>query len=155
MGRDKNSDTLSQKLWIFSTLTKMRLPLIFLILLSSPFFTLAEEGQQAVDDLPVVEDTVVHSVLVESCSGWRLNKLPEVKAFITSDLETLYERAVYKKVPGKSPEAAFLNKAGEEVERVVMTGMTRVELNALMVAKGIPLKPAVVKEEEEEGHDEM
>ena len=24
-----------------------------------------------------------------------------------------------------------------------------------MVAKGIPLKPAVVKEEEEEGHDEM
>ena len=31
----------------------------------------------------------------------------------------------------------------------------RVELNALMVAKGIPLKPAVVKEEEEEGHDEM
>ena len=29
------------------------------------------------------------------------------------------------KVPGKSPEAAFLNKAGEEVERVVMTGMTR------------------------------
>jgi len=85
-----------------------------------------------------------------------LNKLPEVKAFITSDLETLYERAVYKKVPGKSPEAAFLNKAGEEVERVVMTGMTRVELNALMVAKGIPLKPTVVNEEgEEEGHDEM
>ena len=35
----------------------------------------------------------------------------------------------------------------------------RVELNALMVAKGIPLKPAVVNEEEEgeeeEGHDEM
>ena len=35
----------------------------------------------------------------------------------------------------------------------------RVELNALMVAKGIPLKSAVVEEEEEEGeeegHDEM
>ena len=33
------------------------------------------------------------------------------------------------KVPGKSPEAAFLNKAGEEVERVVMTGMTRYTSN--------------------------
>ena len=33
------------------------------------------------------------------------------------------------KVPGKSPEAAFLNKAGEEVERVVMTGMTRYQLS--------------------------
>ena len=33
----------------------------------------------------------------------------------------------------------------------------RTELNALMVAKGIPLKPALVneEEEEEEGHDEM
>ena len=32
----------------------------------------------------------------------------------------------------------------------------RVELNALMVAKGIPLKAAMVEEEEEEeGHDEM
>ena len=43
-----------------------------------------------------------------------------MKAFITSDLETLYERAVYKKVPGKSPEAAFLNEAGEEVEEGVL-----------------------------------
>ena len=80
------------------------------------------------------------------------HQLPEVKAFITSDLETLYERAVYKKVPGKSPEAAFINEAGEEVERVALTGMSRVELNALMVAKGIPLKSTV---EEVEGHDEM
>ena len=75
-----------------------------------------------------------------------------MKAFITSDLETLYDRAVYKKVPGKSPEAAFLNVAGEEVERVVLAGMSRVELNELMVAKGIPLKSAA---EVEEGHDEM
>ena len=79
--------------------------------------------------------------------------MPEVKAFITSDLETLYERAVYKKVPGKSPEAAFLNEAGEEVERVALSGMSRVELNALLVTKGIPLKSIVV--EEVEGHDEM
>ena len=28
-------------------------------------------------------------------------------------------------VPGKSPEAAFLNAGGEEVERVILTGKTR------------------------------
>ena len=35
----------------------------------------SNHAAQVVDDLPVVEDTVVHSVLVESCSGWRLNKV--------------------------------------------------------------------------------
>ena len=29
----------------------------------------SNHAAQVVDDLPVVEDTVVHSVLVESCSG--------------------------------------------------------------------------------------
>ena len=46
----------------------MRLPLISLFLISSPLLTLAEE--EVVDtNFPVVEDTVIHSVLVESCSG--------------------------------------------------------------------------------------
>merc|ERR1712180_43335 len=101
--------------------------------------SLAEE-ELDLDSFPIVEDTVIHSVVVESCSGWRLNKLPEVKAFITKDLETLYERSEFKKIPGKSPEAVFLNIGGEEVERVVLTGMTRDLLNSLMVSRGIPLK---------------
>ena len=45
----------------------MRLHLLSLFLLSSPLLTLAEE--EAGTNFPVVEDTVIHSVLVESCSG--------------------------------------------------------------------------------------
>ena len=46
----------------------MRLHLLSLFLLSSPLLTLAEE-EEAGTNFPVVEDTVIHSVLVESCSG--------------------------------------------------------------------------------------
>jgi len=63
-----------------------------------------------------------------------------VKAFITVDLESLYERTEFRKVPGKSPEAVFLNVGGEEVERVVLAGMSRDLLNSLLVSRGIPLK---------------
>lgn len=47
----------------------MRLPLISLFLISSPLLTLAEEEEVVATNFPVVEDTVIHSVLVESCSG--------------------------------------------------------------------------------------
>ena len=48
---------------------KMRLSLISLLFISSPLLTLAEEEEVVADNFPVVEDTVIHSVLVESCSG--------------------------------------------------------------------------------------
>ena len=82
----------------------------------------------------------IHSCKVESCAGWRLNKLPEVKRFIHEDLEKNYERTTFKKIPGKSPEMVFYNENGEELERIDITKMTRNELNALITAKGIPVK---------------
>ena len=45
-------------------------------------------------------DMSIHSCKVESCAGWRLNKLPEVKRFIHEDLEKNYERTTFKKIPG-------------------------------------------------------
>ena len=86
------------------------------------------------------EDTKIHSAKVESCAGWRLNKLPEVKTFIYEDLEKKYQRTSFKKIPGKSPEMIFYNDNGEELERLDISKMKRDELNALIVAKGIPLK---------------
>jgi len=84
-----------------------------------------------------------------------LNKLPEVKGFITEDLEALYTRTEYKKVPGASPIAIFYNQAGEEVERLGLTELSRDELNDLMVAKGIPKKPETVEKIETLEHDEI
>ena len=55
-------------------------------------------------------------------------------------METKYERTSFRKVPGKSPEMIFYNANGEELERIDVAKMTRVELNALIKAKGIPVK---------------
>jgi len=57
-------------LFIATLRAKMRLPLISLLLLSSPLLTLSEKEEEVdATNLPVVEDTAIHSVLVESCSG--------------------------------------------------------------------------------------
>ena len=69
-----------------------------------------------------------------------MNKLPEVKQFIWEDLEKKYERTLFKRIPGKSPEMIFLNANGEELERIDISKMTRKELNAFIQKKGIPLK---------------
>ena len=91
------------------------------------------------------EDPNIYSCRVESCAGWRLNKLPEVKAFIFEDLESKYSRTSFKRIPGKSPEMIFFNANDEEIERVDISKMTRKELNTFVQAKGIPTK----------GHDEV
>jgi len=81
------------------------------------------------------EDPVPYSVRVESCAGWRLNKLPEVKKFIQEDLETLFQHTEFKKIPGKSPEMIFYNQHGEELERMDISGLVRSELVALLDKK--------------------
>lgn len=86
------------------------------------------------------EDPVPHSVRVESCAGWRLNKLPEVKRFIQEDLETLFDNTEFKKIPGKSPEMIFYNQHGEELERMDIANLVRSELVALLDRKGIARK---------------
>ena len=48
-----------------------------------------------------------------------------MKNFIYGDLESKYERTVFKKVPGKSPEAIFYNQAGKELERLNIEKFSR------------------------------
>jgi len=83
------------------------------------------------------EESVPHSVRVESCAGWRLNKLPEVKKFIQEDLETLFLNTEFKKIPGKSPTMIFYNQHGEELEQMDISSLVRSELVALLDRKGI------------------
>jgi len=75
-----------------------------------------------------------------------LNKLPEVKNFIYGDLESKFERSVFKKIPGKSPELIFYNQGGKELERINIEKYQREKLIELLVSKGIPKK---------NGHDEV
>ena len=48
-----------------------------------------------------------------------------MKNFIYGDLESKYERTVFKKIPGKAPEAIFYSQAGKELERLNIEKLTR------------------------------
>ena len=49
----------------------------------------------------------------------------------------------------------FYNEAGEELERLDISGMKRTELRELMEIKGIKKKPVEEEEEKAAGHDEI
>ena len=102
-----------------------------------------------------------------------------MKAFINAEFQKEYLKTTYTKIPGihhlkytvrenlrkkyflynnagKSPEAVFYNEAGEELERLDISGMKRTELRELMEVKGIQKKPEEKEEEEKSaGHDEI
>jgi len=100
------------------------------------------EGEDGIE----FEDNTVYRAVVESCAGWRLNKLPEVKNFIHGDLVSKFERTEFKKIPGKAPIIIFYNQAGKEMESLNIEKYSREDLNKMLVSKGIPRKS---------GHDEV
>jgi len=63
-----------------------------------------------------------------------------VKNFINGDFETKFERTTFKRMPGKAPEAIFYDASDNVVERLNIEKFSRVELNQLMIKKGIPQK---------------
>lgn len=86
------------------------------------------------------DDSVIHSAVIESCNGWRLNRLPKVREFLREDFEVLYDNTKFKKIPGKSPILKLYNQHGEEVESMDIAHLSRQELNRIMEEKGIPKK---------------
>ncbi|XP_014474090.1 PREDICTED: selenoprotein M-like [Dinoponera quadriceps] len=79
------------------------------------------------------------SAKVESCSGCSLNRLPDVKHFIFEDLPQ-YNNVEFKHIQGAVPELVFFNEHEEEVERLVLSSLTREECNDLLVSKGFTKK---------------
>lgn len=92
---------------------------------------------------------------VESCAGWRLNRLPEVKKFLNEDFVAKYENTEFKKVPGKAPEMFFLDENDQIVEKLDISEMKREELNKFIQEKGIKLKAAEKDDDEPAKHDEV
>ena len=50
-----------------------------------------------------------------------------MKAFISEDFETKYERTTFKSIPGRDPEALFWTESGRLVERMGLEDFTRFE----------------------------
>ena len=50
-----------------------------------------------------------------------------MKNFIYGDFENKYDRTIFKKIPGKAPEAIFFTQSGKEVERLNIEKFDRYE----------------------------
>ena len=65
------------------------------------------------------EDPVPHSVRVESCAGWRLNKLPEVKKFIQ------VRKCQYSANYSEMSNGALTRKKGGSITHIFIAGRPR------------------------------
>jgi len=99
------------------------------------------------------QNILAHSVIIRSQTGWRLNKVPEVRDFIHGALFD-FERAEFEKVKNSDmpPTAFFYNKEGQLLSEVLIEKFHRKELFELFEIKGIQKKNGfkiekVVKEE--------
>jgi len=84
---------------------------------------------------------------IESCSGWQLNRLPEVKAFLHQDAQDFNQLEV-RWIAGATPEL-FVRATGEKID---LRKMNRAEMRELMAEHGC--HEEVEKEGEEEDSKE-
>lgn len=73
-----------------------------------------------------------------------------MKQFVYDDIP-LFQDAEFKVIHGAKPEILFLNKDGEEVERLSLEKRSRDECNQLMLERGFQKKAV----EEEQDEDEL
>uniref|UniRef100_A0A1Y1KQU1 Selenoprotein M n=1 Tax=Photinus pyralis TaxID=7054 RepID=A0A1Y1KQU1_PHOPY len=78
-----------------------------------------------------ISATTISRAKIETCGGCKLNRLPELKAFIHEDFVN-YENTELKLIPGASPELIFFDKHDVEVKRINLEGYNREECNALL-----------------------
>lgn len=98
--------------------------------------------------LVLADDTATSSVVkarVESCGGWRLNRLPQIKKFIYEDIP-LFHNVEFKSKPGANPDLLLLNSNDEIIERIDLSKFDREGCNQMLMAKGF-YKKATVEEE--------
>jgi len=101
-------------------------PLLVVLSISLSFVYGLKDGTEKKD---------VYMARVQSCSGWRLNKLPEVKRFIKRDLE-LFHNVEFKNKPGASPELHLLDMDGQLVEAIDLAPLDQKGCNDLLIKKG-------------------
>jgi len=99
-----------------------------------------QENTYGIND--AVTNKAVVRAIVESCGGWRLNRLPEVRAFIREDLP-FFHNAEFKQLPGHNPDLVLVNENSETVERVDLSPFNREQCNQLLKEKGFYRKQAV------------
>nr|NP_001299691.1 uncharacterized protein LOC106128355 precursor [Papilio xuthus]BAM18449.1 unknown secreted protein [Papilio xuthus] len=85
------------------------------------------------------EKSDIASARIESCRGCSLNRLPEVKSFVMEDAPK-YERLEVKFITGADPELILLDSNDRELERILLSRLSRSECNDLVQSKGFSKK---------------
>jgi hypothetical protein len=96
-------------------------------------------AEDEIDDEEIVSDKHVMKARVESCTGWRLNRLPDVKKFIHQDIP-LFHNVEFKGKPGANPDLLLLNLDDKVMERIDLSKYDREGCNQLLKDKGFHKK---------------
>ena len=72
--------------------------------------------------------------IIYSCSGWQLNRLPEVKNFIQNDLNHFNVEVQY--IGGK-PRLVIYSSSNKTIEEIQLAPYNRKQLNELFESKGL------------------
>lgn len=84
---------------------------------------------------------VAFKAQIESCKGWRLNKLPEVRKFLLEPGHAdTYEDLHIKWTGGHSPELTIYDENGSIVEQIDLSPYSVEQLHDLMAQKGVTRK---------------
>lgn len=81
-----------------------------------------------------------------------MNRLPDVKRFIFHDIPLIHN-VEFKQISGAAPELIFLNKLGEELERIPLSEKNQLECRKLLTDKGFYMKTSEDEDIPEEFKD--
>lgn len=81
------------------------------------------------------------SAEIQTCSGWALNRLPEVARFVRgSDGAESYENVKVNFIPGMPPDALFMDAEGQIVDRIRLMNLNYEECHQLFTSRGFQKK---------------
>jgi len=97
----------------------------------------ADGDKEAVEEThDPIEEKKVARALIESCSGWKLNALPQLKAFVLNEAKN-YENLEVKFISGVDPKIIFFDADGEKLEEMKIGHLSVPALHELLATKGI------------------
>lgn len=73
---------------------------------------------------------------IQTCSGCKLNRLPDVRKFIKEEV-TIYPAITVRYINGHNPDLVVLDDNGQESERINLTAFDLPGLHALVKSRGL------------------
>ena len=88
---------------------------------------------QAINTISGQSETQATRVLLKTCKGWQLNKLPKVKEFIIKDS---HDYGVPVEYSGGDPKFLFYDNDNNLIETVILSPYNRDEIKEILLKRG-------------------